>query len=196
MRSFFEGFTKGKPNSKDIKDQKVLDFIYTKTELKLRSIKLLDTTTTWAMMAGLPSMPYMVISKDAYENFSKDELQWVFLHEAGHYILWHNVKMIVLQLIFIAVGIFILASYDYIILSLVLGILFVIINTQLSRSFEYEANNFALSKMDNPKGIVNVYDKAKERWRKKGKRKDAFIQKMFNVCILEIYKNLVKKAVS
>lgn len=196
MKSFFEGFTKGRPNSKDLEDPKILNFIKDKTDLKLKKIKLLDTDTTWAMMAGLPFMPLMVLSKDAYDNFSKDELQWVLLHEAGHYILWHNVKMIVLQLVFIVIGVFILSNYDHLLLSFTLGILFFIINTQLSRNFEYEANNFALFKMDNPKGLANMYDKAKERWRKKGKKGDTLFQKMFNVWILEIYKNLVQKATS
>lgn len=85
--------------------------------------------------------------------------------------------------------------YNQLIFALVLGILLLTMNTQLSRSFEYEANNYALSKMDNPKGLVNIYEKAKTRWRKKGKKEDTLVHKMFNVWILDIYKNLVRKAI-
>ncbi len=195
IRSFIEGFTIGKANSRDIKDEKILRLIKDKTGLRLSKIKLLDTNKTWAMMAGIPSMPYMVISKDAYENFTKDELQWVLLHEAGHYVLWHNVKMISLHLVFIILGLFVLTQLNIFlnpfILALLLGILSAIIYTQIARKFEYEANDFALSKMDNPTGIKNMYEKAKNRWRKKGIEKDSLYQRLFNVWILDIYKDLI-----
>lgn len=198
VRSFIEGFTNGKANAKDIKDQAILDLIKNKTGLKMSKIKLLDTTKVWAMMAGFPTMPYMVISKDAYENFTKDELQWLLLHEAGHYVLWHNVKMIILHLIFIAIGFLILIELSLFInttiLSLILGVLAAIIYTQIARRFEYEANYYALSKMDNPKGIENMYEKARNRWRKKNLGKDGLRQKLFNVWILDIYKDLILKA--
>lgn len=195
IRSFIEGFTTGRANSKDIKDDRILNLIKDKTGLRLSKIKLLDTNKTWAMMAGLPTMPYMVISKDAYENFTKDELQWVLLHEAGHYILWHNAKMIVLHFVFITVGIFIIVQFsnllDPLLLSVLLGIFSAILYTQIARKFEYEANYFALSKMDNPTGVENMYEKAENKWRKKGIEKDGLFQRLFNVWILDIYKDLI-----
>lgn len=198
IRSFIEGFIKGRANSKDIKNQEILNLIRNKTGLKLSKIKLLDTTRVWAMMAGLPPMPYMVISKDAYENFTKDELQWVLLHEAGHYVLWHNVKMIVLHLIFIVVGFLALLNLNFYINPLIpaflLGILAAIVYTQLARRFEYEANYYALSKMDNPKGVKNLYKKAKKRWSIRGDNKDGLRRRLFNVWILDIYKDLIIKA--
>lgn len=195
IRSFIEGFTSGRANSKDIKDEKTLKLIKDKTGLKLSKIKLLDTNKTWAMMVGLPTMPYMVISKDAYENFTKDELEWVLLHEAGHYVFWHNVKMIFLHLVFIIAGFLILMElntyFNPLILALPLGVLSAVIYTQIARRFEYEANDFALSKMDNPTGVENMYEKAKNRWRKKGIEEDGLFQRLFNVWILDIYRDLI-----
>lgn len=197
IRSFLEGFTTGRAKSKDIKDQKILNLIKNKTGLKLTKVKLLDTNKTWGMMAGIPSMPYMVIAKDAYENFTEDEMQWLLLHEAGHYILWHNIKMMLLQLFFIILGLLILMNFNtYInlfILSLGLGIIFAIVHTQIARKFEYEANYFAISKMDNPKGLSNMLVKAQQRWRKKGLKEDTLWQRLFNVWLLDIYRDLDKR---
>lgn len=80
IKSFLEGFIKERPSARSLEDNDTLRFIENKTGLKLRKITLLETTATWGMMAGLPTFPYMVISRDAYENFSKDELQWLYLH--------------------------------------------------------------------------------------------------------------------
>jgi hypothetical protein len=193
LKSFFEGFIKGKTRSEDLNDQKLLDFIKNKSGLSLKKIKLLDTQTTWGMMAGLPFMPYMIISQDAYKSFSKDEMQWLLLHEAGHYALWHNLQLMVMQLSFIAIGVLLLNQFNSPFLALILGILFAALSTRLARNFEYEANYYAISKMDNPKGLKNMYKKAQERWRGKNK-KDTFIQKLFNVWTLDIYEDLVKKA--
>lgn len=193
IKSFFEGFVKGKDKSEDLRDEKILNFIKDKSGLKLQKIKLLDTQTTWGMMAGLPGSPYMIISKDAYENFSKDEMQWLLLHEAGHYVLWHNPIIIFQQFLLLFLGIFVLTQFNYLWLGFLMGVLLSVVHTQMARAYEYEANYYALSKMDNPKGLKNMYQKAKERWRKKGKEKDTLWQKMFNVWILDIYKDLVKE---
>lgn len=193
IRSLLEGFSK-KEKAKDLRDQRIISFIRDKTGLSLKKIKLMETKTTWAMMAGMPSMPYLIISNDAFKNFSKDEFQWLLLHEAGHYVLWHNVKMIVLQLGFIAIGASILFQFNILILALFVGVLFAVLNTQIVRKFEYEANYYALARMDNPKGLKNMYRKAKDRWSKKGKKRDNLLQKLFSVWILDIYRDLVKKA--
>lgn len=196
IKSFFEGFVKERAKTQDIKDKKILDFIKEKAGLKLDKIMLVETGTTWAMMAGLPSMPYMIVSKDAYENFSKDEMEWLFLHEAGHYILWHNLKIAGLQLLFIVTGVVLIANFNHIFLALLLGFLLPILDTQIARKFEYEANDFALKRMNNPKGLENIYERAKQRWRSKGKVKDTLMHKLFKIWTLDIYKNLQAKAVS
>ena len=194
IRSFFEGFVNQESKPEDLKDQKILELVKSKTGLKLNKIKLLDTKTTWAMMAGLPAMPYMIISKDAYENFSKDEMEWLLLHEAGHYALWHNAKMILHQLLFIAIGVWTLSVFNELLVALLVAVSCAILHTQLVRRFEYEANYYALSKMDNSKGLKNMYEKAKQRWRKSGKGEDTFWHKLFNIWILDIYKDLVLKS--
>lgn len=197
VKSFFEGLVRAKVRSKDIKDPKILKFIKSKTGLSLKKIKLLDTDTTWGMMAGLPGIPYMVIARDAYENLSNDELQWLYLHEAGHYKLWHNLKMIFLQLGFLVSGYFILQTNFYpLLLAALLGVIFAIIYTQIVRNFEYEANYFALKRMDNPKGLKNLYKKVEKRWYKNKIPKDTLWDWLFKIWLLEIYKDLAIKAKS
>lgn len=139
--------------------------------------------------------PYMIISKDAYEKFNKDEMQWLLFHESGHYILWHSGKMILLHLFFLFVGFIILSSISSkILLTFLLGILFAIIYIQIVRRFEYEANYFALSKMDNPKGLSTLYAKAKVRYWKRNMNKNRLWLKLFNVWNLDIYRDLMEKA--
>lgn len=198
IRSLIEGLVKPKVKSKNLNDKNILNFIESKTGLKLQNIKLIDTRATWAMMSGLPSRPYLILSYDAYRNFSKDEFQWLLLHEAGHFLLLHNIKMIFLQLGFLALGFYILLQFNLylepLLLSILLAILFSILYVQATRRFEYEANYFALSKMDNPKGLKNMYEKARKRWMNKGRKEDTLWHKLFNVWVLDIYKDLVKKA--
>lgn len=198
IKSLIEGFLKPKVKSKNLSDKNILNFIENKTGLKLLNIKLIDTRATWAMMSGFPSRPYLILSYDAYKNFSKDEFQWLLLHEAGHFLLWHNIKMVFLQVGFILTGFFILFRINTFLnpflLSILLGLLFAILYVQITRRFEYEANYFALSKMDNPKGLKSIYEKARKRWMNKGRKEDTLWQKLFNVWVLDIYKDLVKKA--
>lgn len=200
IRSLIEGLVKPKVKSKNLNDKNILNFVESKTGLVLQNIKLIDTRATWAMMSGLPSRPYLILSYDAYNNFSKDEFQWLLLHEAGHFLLFHNIKMIFLQLGFLALGFYITLQFNpYIgplLLSVLLGVLFAILYVQITRRFEYEANNFALSKMDNPEGLKNMYEKARKRWMDKGRKEDTLWHKLFNVWVLDIYKDLVKRATS
>lgn len=192
IASFWEGFTKGKPEARDIRDAKILRFLQKKTGLTLRKIKLLDTQTTWGMMAGIPGAPYMVISKDAYETFTKDELQWLFLHEAGHYVLRHNVKSVLIQGAILIIGIRTLLMIPHAIVAMLLAIAGSIVYPQIVRRFEYEANAFAVARMDHPKKLKTLYAKAQKRWKKKGVSEDNQMHKLFNIWHLGIYKDLMK----
>lgn len=192
---FLERFTSKKAVSKDLKDKVILALIEKKTGLKLTKIIILDTEKIWGLMAGWPMKPYMIISKDAYKGFSKDEMQWLLLHEGGHYVLWHSGKMILLHVIFLITGYLVLTKLGgNMSLGLFLGILFAVIYTQIARRFEYEANYFALSRMDNPKGLDKLYEKAKQRYGKKGMTENSFWRKLFKVWNLDIYKDLLDKS--
>lgn len=192
IASFWEGFTKGKPHTQDIHDPKILRSIQQKTGLRLRKIKLLDTQTTWGMMAGIPGMPYMVISKDAYENLTKDELQWLFLHEAGHYVLRHNIKSVFVQGALLAIGVGTLIMAPHIFLAMLLAIAGSAVYPQIARQFEYQANAFAVTRMDHPEKLKTLYTKAKKRWKKRGIFKDTVFHRLFNIWNLDIYKDLMK----
>ncbi|OGG12952.1 hypothetical protein A2773_01955 [Candidatus Gottesmanbacteria bacterium RIFCSPHIGHO2_01_FULL_39_10] len=195
IEGIFNRSTK-KNKTKDITDKKILDLIYKKTGLKLSKILLFDTSKVWAMMAGFPPKPYMIISNEAYKNLDKDEMEWIYLHEAGHYILWHNLKMALLQLLFIFPGLImpiIIKSYILqIIGSIILAILSSILYFYLARLFEYEASYYAMRRMTNPQAISTLALKAQKRWFDKVKHEK--FHKLFNTWIYDIYENLVQAA--
>lgn len=195
FNAVLESFQQEKTKVEILEDQELLNFIREKAGLKISKIKILDTNKVWAFMGGIPGFPYMVISKDAYENFSKDELEWLVLHESGHYVLWHNVKCIFLQALLIIVGLFLITnlSITNVISAVILGIIFPIIYIQIARKFEYEANDFAMSRMTNPKALTTIYDKAKIRWKKKGQGENSLTQRLFSIWTFKIYEDLIDK---
>lgn len=202
LYAFIEGLLHRKIQNnppKDITEKSILNFIYKKTGLKLSKILLFDTDKLWGMMAGFPPKPYMVVSTDAIKRLDKNEMEWLYLHEAGHFVLWHNTQMVLLQLLFIIIGsvVLMIIHFNNFLLdwnsSILLSIVFSIIYFQIARYFEYQASAFALQRISNPYGIVTLAKKAKIRWFGNRKEKSIYHQ-LFNTWIYDIYVNLVKFA--
>src|SRR5260221_1372957 len=166
----FDKFRNKRTNPKKVMDEHILNFIYKKTRLKLSYFWLYDSSrSSYAVIAGIPGWPQVFISLNAYKNFTRDELEWLLLHEIGHYKLWHSIREAVQQLLFIVLGVFILttitSSYMSNLLSIVLAIVFGIIGLQLAKQNEYEAERFALSRLDNPQGMITSGKKSIEEWK-------------------------------
>lgn len=198
LYAFIEGLLhrNSQKKKKDITDPKILDFIYQKTGLRLSKIFLFETDKVWGMMAGLPPKPYMIISTDASSKLNKDEMEWVYLHEAGHSVLWHNYKMVLLQIVLVLSGVFVLNIIFRLELLtvLLLSILLSILYFQIARFFEYEANDFALKRVTNPQGIITLKEKARQRWLSRKIPLKGFKQKLFHTWTFNIYEDLAMNA--
>jgi Zn-dependent protease with chaperone function len=200
IKATYEGLInrRKKQEIKDIEDQKILDLVYKKTGVKLSKIRVYKTDVVWAMMSGFPSRPYMILSEDVLKRFNKDELEWVLLHESGHHVLWHNVKLVLFHIIFLLFGIWVLLNIPSLYLSIlvapVLSVLLAVLYFQLARQLEREANSYALKRMDNPKATITIAEKAKQRWFRKGVPLKSLKQFLFNIWIYDLYLEQADKA--
>jgi len=154
-------FTRGNISKMGLKDKWLYDTVYKKTGLKLLSITLFKDRRMYAMMAGLPIWPKMILSEGLYKNLNKDELEWVILHEAGHCVLWHNLKTMLIQLIFVLIG-FYLIYFNR--MNLFAGILLATIYSfgciQVIRwLIEYQADMYSIERVDNPNGVITAQKK-------------------------------------
>lgn len=128
-----------------------------KTKLNLY-IKIMDEKDKMIgfMVSSPPFKPLMLFSEKLHKAFTDDEMQWVILHESGHYLMWHNLKFALSQiLIFIfVVYFFIKFNLSFLLLMLLLTIS-AVIYIQIAKMFEYQADTYAAKNMDNPRGMIS-----------------------------------------
>ncbi|MCX6730624.1 MAG: M56 family metallopeptidase [Candidatus Roizmanbacteria bacterium] len=144
---------------KIITDNKLLEIIFKKTGLRLASIRVSSSQKPWGMMIGLPRYPYMVLSQGLYDSFDKDELEYVLLHESGHYMLAHSAKLAVLFISFLTIGFVSVSNIELPLIWIVIALIIGLIQIQMSRLCEYEADAFTLARMTNPKGMITATQK-------------------------------------
>lgn len=135
----------------------LLEYIHKKSGLKLKSIKILDSKRPFGMMSGYPEFKTMFLSRAVVGKFNDDELRYVVLHEAGHSVLYHSFKKTVwyLLLAIMASGIVYLfneAWWAAVIVGMVGGLVLI----QIGRRYEYEADRYALKKLDDPQGMIGA----------------------------------------
>lgn len=147
---------KGRRAIEIIKDKTLLDLIFKKTGLQLTSIRISSSSKLWGMMIGLPKYPYMILSRAVYENFNKDEVEYVVLHETGHYVLAHSAKLAVLYVSLLSIGFVIISSSNIFFIWMSVAFVIGMIMIQISRIFEYEADNFTVSHITNPQGMITA----------------------------------------
>lgn len=158
--------------------------IANKTGVWIDSFKLAESDHPYGMMVGIPSKPQLILSKGLYNSFNSDELQYVTLHEAGHYVLNHTLKELIFGTILFFVGAFILrriakTRWSFM-LALLIGVLFGILAIQQGRYHELQADDYALSKMDNPMGMITATTKFEQYFEQTHDRpKQALIQQLF-----------------
>lgn len=161
-------------------DKKILDLIYLKTGLRLPHFWVYDTHDFWGLMAGIPGRPQMFLSTYALNNFSDDELDWLLLHESGHYVLGHTIKEAIYQSILIAVGVFALWQFNTIYLAIALGLLLGVMGVQMGKHHEYEAEMYALSRVTNPQGMIHSGERGVRKWYKNRGIVGSLLRKLFN----------------
>lgn len=168
LLTFTSAIWQGKTEKKKLEDSWIYDTISKKTGLKLSNITLFKDEKMYGMMAGLPFWPNMILSDGLYKTLNKDELEWVILHEAGHCVLWHNLKAFFIELSFLSLGIFLIYFYKLNFLgAILLAIILSLLCIQVIRwLIEYQADKFSIERVDNPKGVITAQEKFRNAQRK------------------------------
>lgn len=151
-----------------VNDKWIKSVVKMKTGLQLLDITIFNDKKMYGMMAGLPFWPKMILSEGLYKTLSKDELEWVILHEAGHCVLWHNLQAFVIEILILSFGIYIVNSFNLsLILSLLLMIVLSILCIQVIRwVIEYVADYYSITRVTNPKGVITAQDKFRNAYHK------------------------------
>ena len=137
-------------------NKKLLLKMREKTKLPL-SIKIIDEKNKMIgfMVSSPPFKPLMLFSEKLYKAFTDDEMQWVILHESGHYLMWHNLKFALSQiLLFILVVYFSIKININNLLLISLLVVSAIVYIQIAKVFEYQADIYAAENMDDPHGMI------------------------------------------
>lgn len=152
-----------------IKDKALSKLLLEKTDTKLESIKISESNLLFGMMIGIPTLPQLILSRKVYDGFTQDELEYVVLHEAGHYKLWHSVKELVAGLILFFVGVFVLSKMfsgnEGIMVAILLGLVFGLLMIQFGRMKELEADRYTLERISNPEGMIAATHKFREAYK-------------------------------
>src|SRR3972149_1407306 len=136
IRSFLKLIVGPKIKTEPLNDKWINQTILRKAGLKLSGVTLFKDKLMYGMMTGLGPwvMPRMVLSEGLYKNLNKDELEWVILHEAGHCVLWHNLQSMIIELIFLATGLYLISTTNInLFLIPILSLLLSIIAIQIIR---------------------------------------------------------------
>lgn len=170
IESFYKQFFGSRKSPRKTVNSRLSDLIYEKSGLEIRDFLIFDSEKLFALMPGIPSRPSMIFSKKLYETFSKEELEYVTLHETAHCLKWHVLKFAILQL---GIGIFgILTIYFFpinnlsIFMSIITGVFYAIVFVQLGRYFEKEAEEFAASNIKNPEDMISAVERFKRGYPK------------------------------
>lgn len=151
-----------------LKDDWINSVVKKKTGLNLKNITLFKDEKMYGMMTGLGPliMPRMVLSEGLYKNLNKDELEWVILHEAGHCVLLHNLQSLIIELIFLATGLYLISTQNInLFLIPIISFVFSIISIQIIRLMtEYTADMYSISRVDNPHGVITAQDKFRKNY--------------------------------
>jgi len=160
---YFTSFGQKQELLKKVDKFPLQSLILQKTGVKINSLHIINSNRPYGAMIGVPGAPYLMLSKYLYEKFNTPEMEYVLLHETGHYVLKHSAKEGVLFFIFFGLGSVIIYKiharkymlFIILILSLFLGIILL----QQGRRHEYEADHFAASKISDPEGMISATKK-------------------------------------
>lgn len=145
-------------------NKKLLLKMREKTKLSL-SIKIIDEKDKMIgfMVSSPPFKPLMLFSEKLHKAFTDDEMQWVILHESGHYLMWHNLKFTLVQLMIFIIGYYLVAQIKAGLLwSFPVFVVLSLIYVRVAKIFEYQADCYAAKNMDNPEGMITGNIKMRE----------------------------------
>ncbi len=152
-----------KPPVSIIQNDALTRLIQNKTGVKIDTIKISESDRPFGLMIGIPGKPQLVLARGLYDNFSPDEMEYVILHETGHYQLAHTIKEALFGGLLLILGIYLLkkisrnklAIPSAALLGLILGVVFI----QLGKVNELQADQYALERITNPQGMIAATEK-------------------------------------
>lgn len=167
-----------------VENQDLSSLAKEKTGVWIEKIKISESDRPFGMMIGVPSKPQLILSRALYDSFAPDEMEYVVLHETGHYALWHTQKELALWLVLMVVGLFILRKMKSrivdIIVSLLMAIIFGVVLIQLGKYHELQADAYSVRRMTNPQGMIEATNKFREYYGRSYSQTDnKIIQWMF-----------------
>lgn len=148
-----------------IKDKALLNFIKNKAGFEIKQIVKIESNKMYGGMSGIPGRPIMMLSSELLKTLSKDELEYVLLHESGHFKYYHPVIIVCAQVFSIAVGLYI-SIFISPFLAFLLGVVIALAFIQIARRTETAAENFAASHLDNPEAMISAVNKFEAHWGK------------------------------
>jgi Zn-dependent protease with chaperone function len=157
---FVSGMGQKRSPATRVENLELTQTIAAKTGVDLPYFYISDSEKVWGMMAGIPGRPTMVLSRPLYESFTMDELQFVVLHEMGHYKNQHSVKEFFVSLILLGISFNLLKKMHKtrpaLITAVCLGFFFGVLAIQYGMVNERQADHYAITRMDHPSGAVEA----------------------------------------
>jgi len=147
-----------------INDNELQQLIFNKTGVNIKSIKISESKRPFGMMIGIPTSPQLILSRNLYETFSPQEMEYVLIHEAGHYKLWHGVIELIIGLVLLIAGLFVFKNVHpplSVVIAVILGVVLGVIMIRVGGLHEYQADNFTVRRMTNPEGMIQATNKFK-----------------------------------
>jgi Zn-dependent protease with chaperone function len=146
------------------------------------TVKISETDKPFGMMMmGVPGNPQLLLSRSVYETFSSDEMEYVLLHEAGHYALHHSVKELLAGIILLVIGMKILSVIKGVsrgvLASVLIGLLFGVTMIRLGAHNEIEADHYSVTLMTNPEGMISATEKFRDYYENNFTRTDNTVLK-------------------
>ncbi len=160
---FFGSLGREKSPITIVENLQIQQLIKDKTGVDVGSIKISESDRPFGMMIGIPGKPQLFLSRGLYDRFTPDEMEYVLLHETGHYVLRHTVSELFLGLGLLVAGVMMLRKVKKPIPALLvagfLGLLFGIAMIRLGAFHELRADNYSVTRMTNPEGMINATNK-------------------------------------
>lgn len=154
-----------------IENQEIQQLVLSKTGIDIVNLKISESPHPFGMMIGIPTQPQLVLSRGLYETFTPEAMEYVVLHEAGHYALWHGTIEFVAGIVLFGIGIYLLKKMTdtkkSLVLSLVIGLLFGILMVQIGKLHELQTDKFTIQRIGNPSGMIEATNKFRDYHGKK-----------------------------
>jgi STE24 endopeptidase len=142
-----------------------------------------NTKKANAAFTGIGKSKRILLGDTLLDNFSKDEIETVLAHELGHYKMKHIIKNIIIGTASSFLTLFLIAYFYDLSLSwfgfqsrtdisalpilslwtMLIGIILTPIGNIISRKYEYEADNYAITSTNKPAEFITTLEKLNEQ---------------------------------